>query len=70
MPLSSLMARYLAIGKPTGLVTFGDFANAFVQSVLNAETVFNRIDVVFDRYYDVSIKSATRRRRSQGTRPI
>ena len=63
-------AIILAIGKPTGLVTFGDFANTFVQSVLNAGTMFNRIDVVFDRYYDVSIKSATRRRRSQGTRPI
>lgn len=63
-------AIILAIGKPTGLVTFGDFANTFVQSVLNAGTMFNHIDVVFDHYYDVSIKSATRRRRSQGTRPI
>ena len=25
-------ALILAIGKPTGLVTFGDFVNAFVQS--------------------------------------
>jgi len=58
------------IGKPAGLVTFGDFANTFVQAVLSAGARFNRIDVVFDRYYEVSIKSATRTRRSLGTRPI
>ncbi len=28
------------------------------------------VDVVFDHYYEVSIKSATRTRHSQGTRPI
>ena len=49
-------ALVLAIGKPTGLVTFGDLANTFVQAVLNAGAKFNRIDVVFDRYYEVSIK--------------
>ncbi len=63
-------ALVLTIGKPTGLVTFGDLANTFVQAVLNAGAMFNRIDVVLDRYYEVSIKSATRTRRSQGTRPI
>ena len=63
-------ALVIAIGKPTGQVTFGDFASTFVQAVLNAGASFARIDVVFDRYYEISIKSATRSRRSQGTRPI
>ena len=30
----------VAIGKPTGLVTFGDLANTFVQAVLNAGAFF------------------------------
>ena len=28
-------ALVLVIGKPTGLVSFGDFADTFVQAVLN-----------------------------------
>ena len=63
-------ALVVAIGKPAALITFGDLVNTFVQAVLNAGAFFNRIDVVFDRYYKVSIKSATRTRCSQGTRPI
>ena len=63
-------ALVVAIGKPPGLVTFGDFANTFVEAVLKAGANFNRIDVVFDRYYKVSIKSATRTRRCQGMRAI
>lgn len=63
-------ALVVAIGKPPGLVTFGDFADTFVQAVLNAGAKFNRVDVVFDRYYQLSIKSATRTRRSKGTRAI
>ena len=62
-------ALVLAIGKPTGLVTIGDFADTFVQAVLNAEASYAHIDIVFDRYYESSIKSATRTRCSQGTRP-
>ena len=29
-------ALVVAIGKPTGVVTFGDLANTFVQAVLSA----------------------------------
>ena len=47
----SFYSVVVAIGKPTGLVTFGDLANTFVEAVLNAGAFFNRIDVVFDRYY-------------------
>ena len=60
----------LAIGKPPGLATFGDFADTFVQAVLNAGAIFNRTDVVFDCYYEMSIKGNTRARRSQGSRAI
>lgn len=63
-------ALVIAIGKPQGASNFGDLADAFVASVLQSGASFHRIDVLFDRYYEVSIKSATRNKRSQGSRPI
>ena len=42
----------------------------FVQDVLNAGASYTHIDIVFDQQYEFSIKSATRTRYSQGTRPI
>ena len=49
-------ALVVAIGKPPGLVTFGDFANTFVEAVLKAGANFNRIDVVFDRLQSIHQK--------------
>jgi len=50
-------ALVVAIGKQPELVTFGDYANTFVHSVLKTGANLCLIDVVFDRYYKVSIKS-------------
>ena len=60
-------ALVIAIGKPKTASTFGDFADVFIETVLQSGTPFKRIDVLFDRYYDTSIKSGTRKRRMKHT---
>ncbi|KAL8600360.1 hypothetical protein ACOMHN_013575 [Nucella lapillus] len=55
-----------AIGKPQTAVTFGDLADVFVEAVLWSGADFQRIDVLFDRYYELSIKGGTRNRRKEG----
>ena len=59
-----------SIGKPQKASTFGDLADVFIGAVLQGGILFKRIDVVFDRYYETSIKSGTRTRRSQGSTAI
>lgn len=59
-----------SIGKPQAASTFGDFTDIFVNIVLQSGAAFDRIDIVFDRYYKLSIKAQTRQRRTRGTRPI
>ncbi|KAK6171651.1 hypothetical protein SNE40_018095 [Patella caerulea] len=63
-------ARVLSIGKPANAISFGDLADAFTNSIYRSGTTYDRVDVVFDRYRDESIKSQTRQRRSQTTGPI
>ena len=63
-------ALVIAIGKPHAAKTFGDLSDIFVESVLQSGTHFPRIDVLFDRYYEHSIKSGTRKRRGKGLMPI
>ena len=63
-------ALVVALGKPDAAVTFGDLADTYVKSVLKAGSEYHRIDVVFDRYRDETIKGTTRTRRSKTARPI
>ena len=63
-------AMVKSIGKPQKAVTFGGLADVFVGAVLQSGTQFKLIDVVFDRYYEKSIKSGTRTRRGQGSAAI
>ena len=63
-------ALVMAIGKPQGIFTFGEYANVFVNAVQALGTSFNRTDVTFDRYLQFSIKSGIRMKRSKGSRPI
>ena len=56
--------------KPENVGTFGEYADRFVQAVLAAGKNYQRIDVVFDRYRDDTIKAGTRTRRTQAARPI
>ena len=62
-------ALVVALGKPDAAVTFGDLADTYVKTVLKAGYEYHRIDVVFDRYRDETIKGTTRTRRSKTARP-
>jgi hypothetical protein len=73
--LSSCLVIYgqalvVALGKPAGAMPFGDFGQTFTTSVLQSGSLYTRIDVVFDRYREESIKSASGKRRTKTTRPI
>ena len=51
-----------AIEMPQHAAVFGDLADTFIRSLLSAGHAFKRIDIVFDRSYETSIKSGTRKR--------
>lgn len=53
-----------------GMKTFGDFADEFVSTVFRKGNNFSRIDVLFDRYRDQSIKSGTRNSRAKRHQPV
>ena len=61
-----------AIGKPKGAKTFADLADVFVQTVFrHAKNNCTWVDVVFDRYDGVSIKTGARHKRAgSARRPI
>jgi hypothetical protein len=63
-------APVCAIGIPPEAKTFGDLADTFVTSMLQSGAAFRRIDVVFDIYYDRSIKSGTRKKRTKQAAPV
>lgn len=63
-------ALVVALGKPDHAVTFGDLADTFVKAVLKAGSKYQRIDIVFDRYRQETIKGATRTRRTKASQPI
>ncbi|KAG1661763.1 hypothetical protein GQR58_021271 [Nymphon striatum] len=55
-----------AIGKPAKAQTFEDLSVEFCNSVLKRfGSVYSRVDLLFDRYQDLSIKSGTRSKRSE-----
>ena len=60
----------MALGKPDAAITFGDYADQFVGHVLKTANGFDRVDVVFDRYQEFSIKTGTRVKRTKKLRPI
>ena len=61
-------ALVVALGKPDAALTCGDLADTYVKTVLKAGSEYHRIDVVFDRYRDETIKGTTRTRKT--ARPI
>ena len=63
-------ATVMALGKPDAAITFGDYADQFVGQVLKTVNSFDRVDVVFDRYQEFSIKTGTRVKRTKKLRPI
>ena len=59
-----------AIGKPYNATTFGDFADIFSRYVYQSGSEYSRIDIVFDRYQEDSVKAGTRIRRKKGVASI
>ena len=43
-------ALVAALGKPHEAKTFGDFADCYVNAVLQKSSKYQRVDVLFDRY--------------------
>ena len=51
----------MSIDKQDGATYFGDLADTFCNSVLGMGRVYQRFDVVFDRYTQASIRGGTRK---------
>ncbi|KAF3854292.1 hypothetical protein F7725_022347 [Dissostichus mawsoni] len=65
------MALVRAMGKPHNASTFGEYADVFTQRVAsNLHGNVTRVDIVFDRYQQNSIKSGTRTKRSTTQRKV
>ena len=60
----------VALGKPDAAVTFGDLVETYMKTVRTAGSEYHRIDVVFGRYRDETIKGTTINRRRTAARPI
>ena len=63
-------ATVMSLGKPSEVHTFGQYASMFVKHILKQGKEYDRIDVTFDRYRDLSIKGGTREKRTKKSRPI
>ena len=63
-------ALVMALGKPSDVKTFGEYANMFVETVLKMGAQYQRIDVAFDRYQSNSIKRGTRAKQKERHRPV
>jgi hypothetical protein len=60
-----------AIGKPDNAKTFGDLGDAFSSNIFSRfGSVYSRVDVIFDRYLEDSIKAGTRTQRTGKIRPV
>jgi len=64
------MALVQALGKPAGLRTFRELADSFMDTVKSHGNLSDRIDVLFDRYEERSIKEGTRVIRSGSVKTV
>ena len=62
-------ALVVSLGKAS-CGNFGELADHFIKSILWHGKICDRIDIVFDRYRDSSIKENTRNRRTKKQKPI
>ena len=63
-------ATVMSLGKPSDVSTFGEYASMFVKHILKQNEAYERIEVTFNRYRDLSIKDGTRAKRTKKSRPI
>ena len=57
-------AAIMSLGKPSNANTFGEYANEFIRYIFRLGHGYSRIDISFDRYWDISIKGHTRAKRT------
>ena len=60
----------VSMGRPAKAETFGDLGEVFAKNVMRFSATYERIDVVFDRYKEDSVKHSTRMRRTKTCHPI
>ena len=60
------MALIQTLGMNKLLKTFGDYGMWILDYIIKLGTDFERVDIVFDRYNNFSIKSSTREKRKKG----
>ena len=60
------MANVQMIGVRQQLLNFGQYAEWIMDSILKTASEFSRVDVVFDRYYEQSIKCCTTAKMQRG----
>ena len=63
-------AMVVSMGRPAKAETFGDFGEIFAKNVMRFSGTYERIDVVFDRYKEDSVKHSARVRRTKTCHPI
>ena len=65
------MSLVYTIGKPNELKTFGELADIILRAITsNLKGNCTRVDVIFDQYNALSVKSGTRVKRGKGRRPV
>ena len=63
-------ALVITLGRPSECNRFDDLGEEFVIAVLVSGKDFDRIDTMFDRYREIPIKCAIRKKRSRGHAPF
>ena len=60
------MALVNSINKTDQIIYCSDFANAFIEKLINLSIGYNEVRLVFDQYKDSSLKEQMRKKRTKG----
>ena len=64
--LIDAMALVNSINKTDQIIYCSDFANAFIEKLINISVGYNEVRLVFDQYKDSSLKEQMRKKRTKG----
>ena len=64
--LIDVMALVNSINKTDRIIYCSDFANAFIEKLVNISIGYNEVRLVFDHYKDNSLKEQMRKKRTKG----
>ena len=64
--LIDAMALVNSINKTDQIIYCSDFANAFIEKLINISIGYNEVRLVFDQYKDSSLKEQMRKKRTKG----